>query len=248
MKVDVIFSPQELTAGDVADRTVVVVDVLRATSTICAALDHGARAVVVASDIEEATRLEQALGVDDVVLAGERNSVRIPGFRLGNSPLEMTADVVGGKTLIMTTTNGTRALLSTAGAHEVIVAAAVNLGVVGEHVRQVVDAGDSLLILCAGREHGFGLDDAYIAGCVAVRALGGLRRRKGLNDAALVALDLVTRYRDRAERVLSVSRAGRELAQLGFRDDVHAAAEVDAHPVLPFFHERRVTLTPKSAR
>ncbi len=242
MKLDVAFSPHELAPGDVNDRTVLVIDVLRATSTICAALDAGARAVVPAADIEDATRLEAALGAADVVLAGERNSVRIPGFQLGNSPREMTPDAVQGKTVVMTTTNGTQALLATAGARDVAVAAAVNLGAAGEFARRSLEQYGDLLILCAGRDHGFGLDDAYIAGCLATRALGGRRRRKGLNDAALVSVDLVIRYRDRVERVLAVSRAGRELASRGFRDDVAEASIVDAHPVLPFFRERRITL------
>jgi 2-phosphosulfolactate phosphatase len=248
MRLDVVFSPQELTSGEVADRTVVVVDVLRATSTICAALHHGARAVIAAADAEEATRLEQALGTADVVLAGERNSVRIAGFRLGNSPGEMTPEQVQGKTLVMTTTNGTRALLATAGARTVIVGAAVNLTAASDHARAALEEHGDLLILCAGREHGFGLDDAYIAGCLAVRALGGRRRRKGLNDAALVSVDLVSRYRDRTERVLGLSRAGRELATRGFREDVIAAAAIDAHPVLPLFHERRITLAGEGQR
>lgn len=244
MKLDVAFSPHELTPADVNDRTVVVIDVLRATSTICAALHHGARAVVPAADIEEATRLATALGAADVVLGGERNAVRIPGFQLGNSPREMTADVVHQKTLVMTTTNGTAAVLATAGAREVAVAAAVNLTVAGEFARAALERDGDLLILCAGREHGFALDDAYVAGCLAVRALGGRRRRKGLNDAALVAVDLVSRYRDRTERVLSLSGGGRNLTALGFHDDVRAAAEIDAHPVLPFFHDKRIMLNP----
>jgi 2-phosphosulfolactate phosphatase len=248
MNLDVAFSPHELTPGDVADRTVLVVDVLRATSTICAALHHGARAVVPAADTQDATRLEAALGASDVVLAGERNSVRIPGFQLGNSPSEMTAEAVQGKTLVMTTTNGTRALLAAAGARDVAVAAAVNLTLAGEFARAALEQHGDLLILCAGRDHGFGLDDAYIAGCLAVRALGGRRRRKGLNDAALVSVDLVSRYRDRVERVLAFSRAGRELTAHGFRGDVEAASVVDAHPVLPFFRERRITVSPTAGR
>jgi phosphosulfolactate phosphohydrolase-like enzyme len=122
------------------------------------------------------------------------------------------------------------------------VAAAVNLTVAGAAARAALEEHGDLLILCAGRERGFGFDDAFIAGCLAERALGGRRRRKGLNDAALVAVDLVIRYRNRIERALALSRAGRELAARGFRDDVTAAAQVDAHPVLPIFHERRITL------
>ena len=248
MKLDVAFSPRELTASEVADRTVLVIDVLRATTTICAALHHGARAVVPVADIEEATRLEAALGPADVVLAGERNSVRIPGFKLGNSPGDMTADVVQGKTLVMTTTNGTAALLATAGAREVVVAAAVNLTVAGGRAREALEAHGELLILCAGRDRGFAFDDALIAGCLALRALGGRRHRKGLNDAALVSVDLAIRYRDRIERALSLSSAGRELAGRGFRDDVTAAAVVDAHPVLPILQDRRILLADLGAR
>lgn len=247
MKLDVAFTPRVLTPGDVADRTVLVIDVLRATSTICAALHHGARAVLPAADAEEATRLEAALGASDVVLAGERNSVRIPGFRLGNSPLEMTADAVRGKTLVMTTTNGTAALLATAGARDVAVAAAVNLTVVGAYARAALEQHGDLLILCAGRDRRFGFDDAYVAGCVAVRALGGGRRRSGLNDAALVSVDLAIRYRDRIGKVLARSGAGRELAERGFGSDVEAASMIDAHPVLPLFRDRRITLAADGA-
>ncbi len=216
---------------------------LRATTTICAALHHGARAVIVAEDAGEATRIAQAVDPRAAVLAGERQGVRIEGFDLGNSPREMTPDAVGGRTVVMTTTNGTPALLATAGAREVIVAAAVNFSAVAAHVRAVYQRDDDLLILCAGRHRGFGLDDAYVAGRFAIAALGGPRHRKGLNDAALGALALATHYRDATERILAISSAGRDLRRLGFHDDVVAASVIDAAPVLPFYHDRRITLT-----
>lgn len=242
MTLDVVFTPLGLAPGDVAGRTVLVVDVLRATTTICAALHNGARAVVVAADIEDATRLAHTLDKRDVLLAGERNCVRIPGFQLGNSPDEMTRDQVGEKTLVMTTTNGTRALLATAGAREVIVASAVNLSAAGAVAASALERDGSLLILCAGRDHGFGMDDAYLAGRLVVAALGGRRTRKGLNDAALVAVDLVRRYGDATARVLALSHAGRDLVALGLGKDVLDAAEVDTHPVVPRYHDRRIDL------
>jgi 2-phosphosulfolactate phosphatase len=243
VSVDVAFTPLGLPPADVAGRTVVVVDVLRATTTIAAALHHGARAVIVAAETDEAITLAQSLDKRDVLLAGERHCVPIPGFHLGNSPREMTPSAVGGKTLVMTTTNGTRALLATGGAHEVLVGAAVNLSAVGERVRLAVEAGRGVLILCAGREHGFGMDDAYLAGRLVIEAMHGRRLRKGLNDAAIVSVDLVRRYGDRIDRALALSAAGRELTRLGFAADLEAAAAVDAHPVLPIYHDRRVTLT-----
>lgn len=247
MRLDVVFTPLGLAPGDVTGRTVVVIDVLRATTTICAALDHGARAVVVAGDIEEATRLAQALDRREVLLAGERNLVKIPGFDLGNSPRDVTADVVKGRTLVMTTTNGTRALLATAGAREVIVASAANLEAASMRAAAAIARDGDLLILCAARDHGFGMDDAYLAGRVAVGALGGRRTRKGLNDAALVAVDLVRRYGTATDRVLALSHAGRDLAAIGLGDDVTYAARENAHPVLPLYHDRRVTLAPVDA-
>ena len=246
MKLHVWFSPLGLGPADVQGRTIFVIDVLRATTVMCAALHNGARAIIPVASTEEALRLAQTIGSADVLLAGEKNCVRIPGFALGNSPLEMTEPTVKGKTIVVTTTNGTKALLAAQGAAAVYVAAAANLTLAGERAREALEQNRSVLILCAGRETAFGLDDGYCAGRLAAAALGGHRPRKGLNDAALASLDLVRRYGDDWARPLSYSSAGRELARLGFREDVLDAGRLDAYPVLPQFHERRVTVAPQS--
>lgn len=242
MRIAVAFAPNDVGPADVAGRAVAVVDVLRGTTTICAALHHGAKAVIAAAEIDEAARLAQSLDRRDVLLTGERGGKPIPGFHLGNSPREMTRDVVAGKTLVMTTTNGTRALLATTGAREVIIAAGVNLTVAGQRLAAHLAAGHNVLVLCAGRDRAFGLDDAYIAGRLLVGALNGSRSRKGMNDAAIASVDLVRRYGDRIDRALILSCAGRDLVELGYGDDVRACAEADVHPVLPLYHDRRVTL------
>jgi 2-phosphosulfolactate phosphatase len=241
MKLDVVFTPQALGGADAAGRTVFVIDVLRATTTICAALANGARAVVPAATGEEAVRLAQSIGTADILLGGERNCLRMPGFALGNSPREMTPGVVAGKLVVHSTTNGTRALLSVPQARAVYAAAAVNLTVAGERARQAIEEEDGLLILCAGRAGAFSLDDAYCAGRLVLAALGGRSARRGLNDAALASLDLVRRYGASWMRPFSHSAAGRELLRLGLGDDVADAARLDAYPVLPHFHERRLT-------
>lgn len=242
MKLDVVFTPQALGAAEAAGRTVFVVDVLRATTTMCAALASGARAIVPAGSGEEAVRLAQTIGSDDVLLAGERNCVRMPGFALGNSPREMTPDALRGRLIVHSTTNGTRALLAVQGARAVYAAAAVNLAVAAERARQALDEEGSLLIVCAGRDGAFSLDDAYCAGRLVLAALGGRALRRGLGDAALASLDLVRRYGSSWLKPFSHSAAGRELIRLGFADDVRDAARTDAYPVLPHFHERRVTV------
>ncbi len=242
MRIDVVFAPAGLAPAAVQGRTAFVIDILRATTSMCAALHHGAKALIPVASTEEALRLAQTIGSTDVLLAGEKQCLRIPGFHLGNSPLEMTEPAVRGKTLIVTTTNGTKALLACQGAAAVFGTCAANLGVAAERARETLERDADLLIVCAGRDGAFSLDDAYCAGRLIAAALGSHGSRRGLNDAAIASLDLVRRYGENWERPLRRSRAGRELIKLGLLDDVLDAARLDVYPVLAHFHERRVTL------
>jgi 2-phosphosulfolactate phosphatase len=244
MKLDVFFTPAGLTLAEVQGRTVFVIDILRATTSMCAALSNGAKAIIPVSSTEEALRLAQTIGSSDLLLAGEKNCLRIDGFQLGNSPLEMTESVVRGKTLVLTTTNGTQALFASQGAGAVYPACAGNLTLAADRAREILERDGEILVVCAGRGGAFSLDDAYAAGRLVFAMLGAPGRRRGCNDAALASLDLVRRYGANWERPLGRSRAGRELIRLGFAEDVRAAARLDAYPVLPTFHERRVTLAP----
>ncbi len=236
------FSPVGIGLPDVQGKSVVVIDVLRATTTIAVALHHGAKAVLPAASTEEALRLAQNLERDDVLLAGERKSVRIPGFALGNSPLEFTPEAVQGKTVVLTTTNGTGALIAVQGAREVIVAAAVNFSAVVARCRAILEQQGELMLVCAGRERQFALEDAFAAGRLTKVLLpeGGLRRVE-VNDGALASLEIARHYGERWLRALRASSHGQELAKLGFRDDVRACAEEDTHPILPLYADRRIT-------
>lgn len=247
MKLDVVFTPLGLSPAQVHGRTVFVVDILRATTVMCAALSHGAKALIPVASAEEALRLAQTIGKTGILLAGEKNCLRIPGFQLGNSPLEMSEGVVRGMTIIVTTSNGTKALLACQGAGSVYPVAASNLTVAADRARESISSGQDILIVCAGRGGTFALDDAYCAGRLVAATLEDRRARRGLNDAAIASLDLVRRYGDGWERPLGRSRGGRELIKLGFRADVQDAARLDAYPVLPQFHDRRVTLVPVHA-
>jgi len=244
VRVDVTFTPAGLTQAEVHGRVVFVIDILRATTAMCAAMSHGARAIIPVSSTEEALRLAQTIGSADVLLAGERNCTRIPGFHLGNSPLEMTESAVRGKTIILTTSNGTNALLACHAAGTVYPAAAANLSLAAERGREALEGNQSILIVCAGRNGDFALDDAYCAGRLTAGIFGSTKPRRELNDAGLAGLGLVRRYGDHWERPLAHSRSGRELVRLGFRADVRDAARLDAYPILAQFHERRVTLVP----
>jgi 2-phosphosulfolactate phosphatase len=240
MRIDVVFDPGVIGPADLQGRNVVVIDILRASTTIAVALHHGARAVVPASSTEEALRIAQNL--DDVLLAGERKSQRIPGFALGNSPSECTPEVVQGKTVVLTTTNGSQALIAAQAAREVLVAAAVNFTAVVERCRALLAQHGDLLILCAGQERRFALEDAFAAGRLAKVLLpeGGLRKID-VNDAALAALELARHYGERWLRAFRASAHGRELAELGYREDVKLCAQENTHPVVPVYADRRIT-------
>ena len=238
MPIDVALSPADLARQQLAGRTVLVVDILRATTTICAALHHGATAVIPCATPEEAR--EKAADVPGAVLAGERDCVRIPGFELGNSPKEMRSRVVQGRVVMLCTTNGTGALIATAAAAHCYVLAAANFSVTVARARSVVERTDDLLVVCAGREGGFGLDDAYTAGRFLRAVLAGPVRGRELSDAALAAVQLARHHGNRWDRLLRQSGAGRRLIGLGFGEDVRVAARQDEFPVLAELRNGRI--------
>jgi 2-phosphosulfolactate phosphatase len=240
VKLEVAFTPAELAGGSIGDRTVVVIDVLRASSTILEALVNRARDVVPVESVEQAVRKREELGRREVLLCGERDTQPIAGFDLGNSPLDFTRARVEGETLVMTTTNGTRALLAGASAARCLVASFLNAGAVAG---ALAEAGDDTLILCAGREGRFALEDALCAGIIArrVRRRLGRAKPKG-NDATLAAVALATRYAKRLEPTLARTAAGRRLVELDRRDDVAFCATLDRYTEIPRVRERRISL------
>jgi 2-phosphosulfolactate phosphatase len=223
--VDVVFTPDE--AGSAP--TGIVIDVIRATSTICQALATGYARVFCAAEVEEARALRESLG--EGVLGGERHAVTIPGFDLGNSPLEYLEPA--GSTLILSTTNGTRAVVSAARrCKRVYVASLLNLAAV---VAAAHDAGDDVLVVCAGVQGTLALDDAFVAGRI-VESLGWER-----TDAAEVAARLVTTW-ERPEDALRASKSGRNLMQNAshLEEDIPFCAQesvLDVVPRLVALHE-----------
>ena len=239
MRVDVYFTPLGPKEGDLAGRGVVVIDILRATTTIVAALANGAKAVIPAATSEEAVRLTANLEKDGFLLAGERKCVKIEGFALGNSPREMTPEVVAGKTVFLATTNGTPALVAAQGGDPVLVGAAVNFGALVERARAAFQERGDLAIICAGREKQFALEDAYAAGRL-VKAVKKGARKVSLNDAAAVALALTDQY-GAWEDALKRCAAAQQLKELNLGEDVAFCATPDRFHTVPTFAERRIT-------
>ena len=237
--VEVALSPADLANQDLAGRAVFVIDILRATTTIAAALHHGATTVIPVSTPEAARQV--ALGFPDAVLAGERDCLRIPGFDAGNSPLEMRPRAVGGHPVVLCTTNGTGAFATVGAAAHVYSLAAVNFTVSVVRARALLEESGDLLVACAGREGGFGLDDAYTAGRFLRAVVAGKVRGLGLTDAALAAVQLARHHGNRWDRVLRQSAAGRRLIGLGLGEDVRMAGRMDEFPVLAAMKNGRIT-------
>jgi 2-phosphosulfolactate phosphatase len=229
VRVKVGFTPREQVAG----RLGIVVDVLRATSTICQALALGYERVVCAGEIGAA----RALAGPGVALAGEQGCVRIEGFDFGNSPRELALGEPR-ETLVLTTTNGTRLLLAAAArCEEVLVASLLNLDAVVAAVRGAAEVA----VLCAGVEGAFAIDDAYVAGRLA-SALGG-----DPDDAAIAAIKLAESFRS-AEEGISGGASADNIRRAGLAEDIVWCARESILDVVPRVVERSPAAVTVAAR
>ena len=214
--------------GCLASGIAVVVDVLRATTTIVHALAAGCTAIRPCAEIEEAQALAGSMRAGRVLLAGERGGRQLPGFDLGNSPGAFTPRTCCGCALVLTTSNGTRALLRAAEAQRTLVAAFVNFSAVCEQLRQ--DARP-IHILCAGTEGEVSLEDTLLAGAL-VDFLSQASEVQ-LNDAARLSLYCFENHGRVLQGAMEVGRGGAILRQLGYDDDIRAACQVDRFHLVP---------------
>ena len=239
MKVEVHMSPRPA-PGDVQGKVVAVVDVLRASTTIAIALANGARAVVPFESLDDALTRSRQLDRSEFILAGERKNLAIEGFDMGNSPIEFTSEAVAGRNIFMTTTNGTRALMGLQGARDVVVASYVNHSAVSAMLRAAVRADADILIVCAGEEGHFSLEDAACAGRY-VRTITKQNASIATNDAAFACALIDRKYGDNITKIFKDSSHGKALAEAGFADDLVACAAVDSHPVVPIYQDKQIT-------
>jgi 2-phosphosulfolactate phosphatase len=240
LRLEVFFGNQHFTPADTAGRVVAVIDVLRASTTIAVALFNGARNIIPFDSHEEAVARSKSLERSSVRLAGERRMLAIPGFDLGNSPREFTREAVEGKTILLSTTNGTGALVGLQGARDVVVASYVNFSAVLAMIRAAGRAGTDIAIIFAGRERQFSLEDAACAGRY-VRHIAKRLTGADLNDAARASAMLDRRYGDSLDRLFAEASHGRALTEAGFADDLIVCAAVDAYPVVPIYQDRQIT-------
>ncbi len=235
--------PAHIAAEELAERVVVVIDLLRATSTICQALASGAREAVPFLDVADALAAAAAAkDRSEIVLGGERKGGRIPGFDLGNSPSEYTPEAVGGRSVFMTTTNGTRALHHARYARRVIVGSCLNLSAVLASIKKE----SRVDVLCAGT-NGVETDEDILAAGGFVHelcCLDGAVSTENITEAAAMAganWSLLKAKAQVAGRTLSEQLAialrdtqgGRNLLGIGLDQDLVDCAQIDLLNVVP---------------
>jgi 2-phosphosulfolactate phosphatase len=234
--------PHYVDPKEFVESTAVVIDVLRAGTTIVYALEAGASEIIPCLDVRDALAFATKRDADDFVLGGERDGVAIEGFHLGNSPEEYTPDRVGGKTILFTTTNGTRAMVHARAADAIFIAAFVNAEAV---VEKLLDS-DKICILCAGTDGRVGEDDVLVAGMLVDR----IQRQRGMiyrqNAQAITsrefwlnafplphALGGEPLVADRLADQLRKSEGAKNLIALGLDEDILAASYIDRFDIAP---------------
>ncbi len=228
MKIEVFFSPVGIDELGMRGRNVIIIDVLRATTTICTALSNGAREVIPTADIENATKISSNLSSDSRLLGGERQGKKIDGFDLGNSPAEYTPEKVKNRSIIFTTTNGAGAIHKCRYASTALVASFVNVSAI---VETVVEIGGTWTILCSGRQGAFSVEDATCAGMI----ISKVKEVTDVDteDAGLTTLILYKNYKKSLLGMMKKSQHGQYLMSIGFEEDLKFCSIVDGVPVVP---------------
>jgi 2-phosphosulfolactate phosphatase len=231
MQIDLQLIPIAPDPGFLSDRSVVVIDVLRATSVITHVLSLGALEVIPVSSVEEGFRLAKTFPQETTLLGGERGNRRIDGFDLGNSPREYTAERVKGKRLILSTTNGTKAFHLVSAAKEIFAASFFNIKAVA---RRCLEAGRDLLIFPSGDEGRFSIEDTLCGGMI-IDLLIGEAKTIQLTDASLCGHALFKRYEKNLSEAFHLSHHGKELIDLGLKNELLFCSRLNTTEFVPIF-------------
>jgi 2-phosphosulfolactate phosphatase len=233
MKLDVLFSPVQADELFFTGKTTVVIDVLRASSTIITALTNGAKEVVPVGTVEFAVKVSGGIFGGQTLLGGERNTKKIEGFALGNSPSEYTKEIVNGKSIVFYSTNGSRAIVKAKYSANLFICSFNNLKQLAKHLKKL---NEDVIILCAGNNNFFSLEDAVCAGMLISELITGNKKNK-LTDASTSALTLFKSFGKNIFKMLSETDHGQLLITNGFEEDLKACAEFDSTDVIPFYSE-----------
>ena len=241
VKISLVPCEIDLFARDEFD-VAVVVDVLRATTTLLFALKSGARKIIPAESVERARELAQEF--PDALLCGERGGKKIDGFHLGNSPTEYNPETVKGRVLIYASTNGSVMMKKAERvARKIFLASLRNVSAVA---RKIVELDpDKVLIACSGREGFFSLEDSYCAGIIYEKMEELAEKQiRGANDGVALAYSLVRFYAYETDRIFHDSEHARYLNnELGLGEDIKIASQIDADEIVPEVVDGEVKLS-----
>lgn len=239
MRIDVLLGDALPTPAEVAGKVVVVIDVLRAATTVVTALAHGARAVIPFDSVDEPVVFSKKFERSEIRLAGERKMERIAGYDLGNSPAEYTEAAVKGRTILYSTTNGTVALIATAGAKLCFFAGFVNCGETVAAVRNATRGEIDVMIICSGHDRRTTLEDVVCAGRIA-RGIARGRTSMTWGDGARSAALIERRYTTDMKRLAGDATHARSLVAAGYAGDVELCLSIDTEPLVVTYHERQL--------
>ncbi|TMV51414.1 2-phosphosulfolactate phosphatase [Paenibacillus mesophilus] len=235
MHVDVIANINEARSDDFIQKTVIAIDVLRATSTIVTALAHGCSAIMPVETVNQAIQLQQ----EGDLLGGERFCKKIAGFHYGNSPAEYTSPAVTGKRIILTTTNGTRAIQKAQRACRLLAGSLLNARACA---KAAFAQKRDVVIVCAGTQDEFCLEDGLCAGLL-IRYLQEMSEEKTeANDLGVAMKHAFEAVRDRVEETLLSCASGRRLSKIGNRDDVRFCSQLDLFDLVPTWKDQSMIL------
>jgi len=223
--VKVCLTPSLLPLYKIEDFIVVVIDVFRATTSICYGIENGAKAIIPVSQVEECAAYREI--EPSYLLAAERDGEVVAGFDFGNSPFSYTADKVSGKTIVLTTTNGTHALHLSREAKKIVIGSFLNLSAIAHWLK---DQQENILLVCSGWKGNFNLEDTLFAGAVT-----GQLQSAGFvaDDAAIAALDLYQLAKNDLNGYLKKTSHSERLKKLGIEKDIAFCLKVDTTTAIP---------------
>jgi 2-phosphosulfolactate phosphatase len=233
----VCLTPALIPLYQVEDYIVVIIDIFRATSSICYGIDNGAEAIIPVSEVEEcAAYREKGL---DYLLAAERNGEVVAGFDFGNSPFSYTKEKVAGKTVVLTTTNGTHALHLSRNAKKIVIGSFLNLTSLSNWLGA---QDENILLVCAGWKNNFNLEDTVFAGAVIEKIKS---QPFSLDDPAIAANDLYNIAKNDLGAYLAKTSHSERLKKLGIEKDIAFCLNVDITTAIPVLDgEKLVRLKP----